>query len=99
MVSTNGRYVLYESDASDLLPGDTNGVTDVFVRDLQLATNILVSVAADGSWGNGASAEAVMTPDGRWVAFVSSATNLVSGDTNGIPTCFCVIWSMAPPPG
>jgi len=88
MVSTNGRYVLYESDASDLLPGDTNGVTDVFVRDLQLATNILVSVAADGSWGNGASAEAVMTPDGRWVAFVSSATNLVSGDTNGIPDLF-----------
>jgi Tol biopolymer transport system component len=87
-VSTNGRYALFESDASNLLPGDTNGVSDVFVRDLQLATNILVSVAVDGGWGNGASTKAVMTPDGRWVAFVSSATNLVSGDTNGIPDLF-----------
>jgi hypothetical protein len=87
-VSTNGRYALFESDANDLLPGDTNGVSDVFVRDLQLATNILVSVATDGSFGNGASTDPVMTPDGRWVAFVSSATNLVSGDTNGIPNLF-----------
>ncbi len=87
-VSTNGRFVLIQSDASDLLPGDTNEVSDIFVRDLQLAANLQVSVAADGGWGNGAATEPVMTPDGRWVAFVSAATNLVAGDTNGIPDLF-----------
>ena len=87
-VSTNGRYAVFQSDASDLLPGDTNGVSDIFVRDLQAASNILVSVAADGSWGNGASTDPVMTPDGRYVVFVSAATNLVAGDTNGIPDVF-----------
>ncbi len=84
-VSTNGRYALFESDASDLLPGDTNGVSDIFVRDLQTGSNILVSVTTDGGWANGASTDPVMTPDGRYVAFVSAATNLVAGDTNGIP--------------
>jgi Tol biopolymer transport system component len=87
-VSTNGRYALFVSDATDLLPGDTNGFSNVFVRDLQSATNILVSVATDGTFGNGPSSDPVMTPDGRWVAFVSSATNLVAGDTNGIMNLF-----------
>ena len=87
-VSTNGHYAMFQSDASDLLPGDTNNVGDIFVRDLQTASNILVSVAADGSWGNGASTDPVMTPDGRYVAFVSAATNLVAGDTNGIADVF-----------
>ena len=82
-VSTNGRYVLFESDATNLLVGDTNGVGDVFVRDLQLNTTLLVSTAAGGGWGNGASTESAMTPDGRWVTFVSAAANLVTGDTNG----------------
>jgi Tol biopolymer transport system component len=87
-VSTNGRYALFASDATDLLPGDTNGFSNVYVRDLQSATNILVSVATDGTFGNGPSTDPVMTPDGRWVAFVSSATNLVSGVTNGIMNLF-----------
>ena len=87
-VSTNGHYAVFQSDASDLLPGDTNGVSDIFVRDLQAGSNILVSVAADGSWGNGDSTDPVMTPDGRYVAFVSAATNLVAGDSNGISDVF-----------
>lgn len=87
-VSTNGRYVVFQSDATDMVAGDTNGASDVFLRDLVLATNLLVSVTANGGWGNGASTECVMTPDGRWVAFVSAATNLISGDTNGIPDLF-----------
>jgi Tol biopolymer transport system component len=87
-VSTNGRYAVFQSDSSDLLPGDTNGISDIFVRDVQGGSNILVSVAPDGSWGNGASTDPVMTPDGRYVAFVSAATNLVAGDTNGIPDVF-----------
>jgi Tol biopolymer transport system component len=87
-VATNGRYVVFQSDATDLLPGDTNGVSDIFVRDLQMGSNLLISVASDGGWANGASTDPVMTPDGRYVAFISAATNLVAGDTNGISDIF-----------
>ncbi|HXR05241.1 MAG TPA: hypothetical protein VN836_11090 [Verrucomicrobiae bacterium] len=86
--STNGQYVVFQSDASDLVPGDTNGVSDIFVRDLVAGTTTLVSVATNGGLANGASTDPVMTPDGRYVAFVSAATNLVAGDTNGIPDVF-----------
>jgi Tol biopolymer transport system component len=87
-VSPTGRYVLFQSDATDLLPGDTNNTSDVFLRDRQLGTTLLISVAAGGGWGNGASTEAVMSTDGQWIAFVSTATNLVSGDTNGVADLF-----------
>jgi Tol biopolymer transport system component len=87
-ISTNGRLVAFQSDSSDLIAGDTNGVSDIFVRDLLAGTNILVSVASDGSWGNGASTDPVMTPDGRFVAFISAASNLVPNDTNGISDIF-----------
>jgi Tol biopolymer transport system component len=87
-VSTNGHYVVFQSDASDLIAGDTNGVSDIFVRDLRAGSNILVSVASDGSWGNNASTDPVMTPDGRFVAFISAASNLVVGDTNGASDIF-----------
>ncbi len=88
MVSTNGRWVVFQSDASDLASGDTNGTTDIFVRDVQTGSNILVSVATNGGWGDGASSDAAMTPDGRYVAFVSEADNLVPNDTNGIADVF-----------
>lgn len=87
-ISTNGRYVLFESIADDLVPGDTNLNADVFVRDCQTETTWLASAALDGNAGNGWSEHAVMTPDGRYVAFVSQASNLVAGDTNGIPDVF-----------
>jgi Tol biopolymer transport system component len=87
-ISSNGQYALFESSATNLLAGDTNNATDVFVRDLVNGTNILVSVSTNGGFGNGSSGSAVMTPDGRYVAFVSSANNLVAGDTNGIPDIF-----------
>ncbi|MGB8370085.1 MAG: hypothetical protein ACLPYZ_14150 [Limisphaerales bacterium] len=86
--STYGRYVVFQSDASDLVPGDTNGVTDIFLRDTFMGTTLLISVAADGGFANGASTEPVMTPDGTCVAFISAATNLVAGYTNGIPGVF-----------
>jgi len=86
--SAAGRYVVFESEATDLVAGDTNGVSDVFVRDLLTETTALVSVATNGFAGNGISSEATMTPDGRYVAFVSAANNLVAGDTNGIPDVF-----------
>jgi Tol biopolymer transport system component len=87
-VSANGRYAAFESSASDLAPGDTNNATDVFVRDLTSRVTRLVSVGTDGSVGNGDSRGATMTPDGRYVAFVTAATNLVPDDTNGIPDVF-----------
>ena len=87
-LSTNGRYALFESSASDLAPGDTNNVTDVFVRDLVIGTNILVSIGTDGGCANGVSGESAMTSDGRYVAFASTASNLVPGDTNGLRDIF-----------
>ncbi len=87
-LSTNGRYAVFESSATDLVPRDTNSATDVFVRDLAEGTTIPVSVSTNGGLGDGASRSAAMTPNGRYVAFVSAATNLVAGDTNGIPDVF-----------
>jgi Tol biopolymer transport system component len=87
-ISTNGQFVVFESLASNLAPGDTNGVTDVFMRDLLHNTTTLVTVSTNGASANGRSRGSVMTPDGRYVAFVSEANNLVSGDTNGIPDIF-----------
>jgi Tol biopolymer transport system component len=86
--SIYGRYVVFQSDASDLVPGDTNGVSDIFLRDTFTGTTLLISVAANGGFANGASTDPVMTPDGTCVAFISAATNLVAGDTNGIPDVF-----------
>src|SRR5664280_2104126 len=87
-LSTNGQYALFESSASNLVSGDTNNATDVFVRDLVNGTNILVSIGADGGCANGVSGESAMTPNGRYVAFASAASNLVPGDTNGIQDIF-----------
>ena len=87
-VSTNGQWVVFQSDASNLVPNDTNGVTDIFVCDLVAGTTTLVSVSTNGGPANGASTDPVMTPDGRYVAFISRASNLVPGDTNGIPDVF-----------
>ncbi len=87
-LSTNGQFALFESSASDLVPGDTNNASDVFVRDLVHGTNILVSISTNGGCANGVSGESAMTPDGRYVAFASTASNLVPGDTNGIQDIF-----------
>jgi Tol biopolymer transport system component len=87
-ISTNGQFALFESAASDLVANDTNGANDVFVRDVIAGTMTLVSVSANGGSANGTSRGSVMTPDGRYVAIVSAASNLVAGDTNGIPDVF-----------
>jgi len=87
-LSTNGQFALFESSASDLVSGDTNNAADVFVRDLVHGTNILVSIGTNGGCANGASGESAMTPNGRYVAFASTASNLVPGDTNGIRDIF-----------
>jgi hypothetical protein len=87
-ISSNGQYAVFESSATDLASGDTNNATDVFVRDVINGTNMLVSISTNGGFGNGSSGSAVITPDGHYVAFVSSASNLVAGDSNGIPDIF-----------
>ena len=82
-ITSDGRFVVFFSDAPNLAAGDTNGATDVFLRDLQSGTTELVSLADDGSRGNGPSDWAEVSLDGRWIVFHSDATNLVPGDTNG----------------
>ena len=81
-ISADGRYVAFESSASNLVSGDTNGAYDVFVHDRQTGQTTRVSVASDGSQGNDGSEDPSISADGRYVAFVSYASNLVSGDTN-----------------
>lgn len=94
-ISADGRWVAFTSNASNLVPGDTNECTnpilgphncyDVFVHDLQMSTTERVSIAGDGTPGNGESFSPSISADGRWVAFVSSASNLVTGDSNKCP--------------
>jgi Tol biopolymer transport system component len=81
-LSHDGRLVAFHSPSALLVPGDTNGMSDVFVRDRMLGTLRRISLASDGSQGNGISSFAALSGDGRWVAFLSSAPNLVAGDGN-----------------
>ncbi|HXI52075.1 MAG TPA: hypothetical protein VNH84_11235, partial [Candidatus Saccharimonadales bacterium] len=82
-ISTNGNWVAFESSASNLVPGDTNGFSDVFVRDLSNGVTHLVSLAGDGGTGaNGPSGAPLLSADGRWVFFESLASNLVENDLN-----------------
>jgi Tol biopolymer transport system component len=83
-ISANGRFVAFESNADDLVAMDTNGMSDVFVRNLKNGTTTLVSVKQDGTdSGNGRSDDVAITPNGRVVAFNSHADNLATKDTNG----------------
>jgi Tol biopolymer transport system component len=78
VLNGDGTRLVFESRASDLVAGDANGVTDIFVRDLPGTTNRLVSINATGAGpGNAASHSAVLSHDGRRVAFLSSSTNLI----------------------
>ena len=80
-VSANGRFVVFESLASNLVDGDTNGTWDVFLRDRWSSQTYRVSVRSDGEQGNRASRDPAIS-NGRYVVFQSSADNLVQGDTN-----------------
>ena len=87
-MSPDARFVAFASTATTLVPGDTNGVTDVFVRDRQAGTTTRASVGQGGAEANDASFDPAISDDGRYVAFWSSATTLVSGDTNGVADVF-----------
>jgi len=80
-ISGNGRFVAFDSYADNLVPGDGNGTSDVFVRDLDAGTTERVSVSAGGEEAKASAQEPSISRDGRYVAFVSNADNLVPPDT------------------
>ena len=81
-ISDDGRYVTFLSDATNLVPDDTNNSTDIFVYDTQTNVTTRVSVDSDGNQGNSGSYQPKISADGRYVVFQSDATNLVPGDNN-----------------
>lgn len=86
--SGDGRYVVFTSDATNLVANDSNGVTDVFYHDRVDGTTFRVSVTSAGVEANGRSYHPAISRDGRYVAFTSDASNLVGGDTNGVADVF-----------
>jgi len=82
-LSADGSLVAFQSAATDLVPNDTNGVTDVFVRDRTNATTTRVSVASNGAQANNVGMGPAISGDGRYVAFSSQATNLDPSATSG----------------
>ena len=87
-ISADGRYVAFISEASNLVAGDTNGASDVFVRDCKSGVTRRVSMNSAGHQGKGKSTRPAISADGRYVAFTSSAANLVAGDTNDASDVF-----------
>lgn len=83
VLSSCARYIAYESDATNLVDGDTNGVTDVYFRDRHTKTTSRISISAEGVEPNAASLQPSISGCGAFVAFASAATNLVSEDTRG----------------
>ncbi len=93
-VSDDGRFVAFPSDASDLISGDTNSSTDIFVRDVlsgqttRVSSPDLMSQGTLGAEANDKSFAASISGNGQFIVFGSSATNLVSNDTNGVRDIF-----------
>jgi archaellum component FlaF (FlaF/FlaG flagellin family) len=87
-ISADGRYVAFDSVATNLVAGDTNFAADVFVHDMVTGTTVLASVDSNGVQGNDASNRPAISADGRYVAFTSVANSLVPGDTNGLADVF-----------
>jgi len=87
-ITPQGRFVAFESDASNLVANDTNSSTDVFLHDRSTGTTELVSLTDSGAQGNDGSFNPSLSADGRYVGFGSGATNLVPGDTNGFTDLF-----------
>ncbi|HWX47725.1 MAG TPA: hypothetical protein VNZ61_06705 [Roseomonas sp.] len=88
-LSADGTKLVFVSEASNLVPGDTNGKADVFLKDLNTGRVTLVSTTAGGEQGNDASVRPVISADGQYVAFASAADNFLAADANGhIPDIF-----------
>ena len=87
-LSADGRFVVFSSKTDNLVPGDTNSASDVYVRDRLLGVTSLVSAAPDGNPANGSSRGPAISEDGRFVAFTSKADELVPRDTNRVADVF-----------
>ncbi|MDW3220228.1 MAG: Calx-beta domain-containing protein [Acidimicrobiales bacterium] len=87
-ISDDGRMVAFASDASNLVSGDDNGATDVFLKDWTTGAIERISTAVGGGDANGASTEPALSDDGCTVTFTSAASNLVNGDSNGVTDIF-----------
>jgi len=87
-VSDNGQFVVFASDATNLVAGDTNGATDIFLRDRMANTLVLVSQGIGNVPANGGSSNPSISDDGAKIVFESDATNLTAGDTNGVGDVF-----------
>ena len=87
-ISSDGRYIAFHSNASNLVAGDTNNAYDIFVYDRQTDAVERVSLTSGGVQGNGASQYTAISADGRYVVFTSEATNLVAADTNAVADIF-----------
>jgi Tol biopolymer transport system component len=83
-VSADGTRIVFTSLASNLVPGDTNGQADIFVRDMSTGTTTRVSVGAGGAQANNRSLAAAISANGKIISFSSAASNLVARDTNGL---------------
>ena len=81
-ISDDGRFVLFQSRASNLVAGDTNVEADLFVKDLQTGNITRVSTSSSGAQANAGSGNGKISADGRYVTFESDASNLVAHDTN-----------------
>ncbi|HUQ02032.1 MAG TPA: Ig-like domain-containing protein [Kofleriaceae bacterium] len=87
-ISGDGRYVAFASAASNLVPGDTNGTVDVFVRDRVTGTTVRASVGPSGQQVGGVSRDPDLSDDGRVVAFSSTSFQIIADDANGVPDIF-----------
>lgn len=87
-ISADGRYVGFDSTATNLVPGDSNGAGDVFVWDRSTQQIVRASVAADGAQADAGSGLSTISADGSRIAFLSAADNLVGDDSNGYKDAF-----------
>jgi Tol biopolymer transport system component len=87
-ISSDGRYVAFESEATNLVPNDTNGVSDIFVRDRDTGQTTRISVDSTGTQATGQSNNPSISGDGKYIAFRSFASDLVQNDTNGANDIF-----------
>ena len=87
-ISGNGRFVAFSSGASNLVPGDTNGVSDIFVYDRRKRTTTRVSVSSTGAQSYAGASWISLSKNGRYILFRTAASTLVHGDTNGMDDLF-----------
>jgi hypothetical protein len=97
-ISDDGRFVVFQSAASNLVDDDTNGKTDIFVVDTTNGSIDRVSLTSTGEQSNGDTNAPAISADGSTVVFQSEATNLVPDDSNGFTDCFAAVNPLAGPP-